>query len=158
MSEQVECNISNGWNCYWSDNESKCSWCTHNQSVARTSKPEAKDHYVTHEEKVSEFYDYLTKGEVPEGVTCKSPKLTQGDAFHIIWFLQEITRCLPDTIEKCEHCGALYDSNCEGQHIDGDWEWKDEDVIWVMPKEYQGCYHDECVPFRECIPKRKLPK
>lgn len=71
---------------------------------------------------VEEFYLFL-QGELPDSISlgsrCK-PKLTAKKAFAIIWYLQEHFPILPDTIEVCWNCGALFDSNNEGLY----WETK----------------------------------
>jgi len=70
---------------------------------------------------IDEFYCYL-QGEKIENVGNDKPfiKLSQKKAFHIIWFLQEHLRILPDNIERCSICGELYDSNSSGLY----WETK----------------------------------
>lgn len=72
---------------------------------------------------VEELYLYLQNKELrPEaGVIGKSGiKLTEKKAFHIIWFLQEHLRVLPDHIERCNTCGSLFDSWESGLY----WETK----------------------------------
>lgn len=65
-------------------------------------------------EEVEKLYRFL-QGEVPEGIYMKQPpKLSERQAFKIIWYLQEVLRILPDTYERCKTCGELYDIDSEG--------------------------------------------
>lgn len=67
-------------------------------------------------EKVSELYEFL-QGNAPDTVTinhAKQPKLSQRQAFAVIWFLQEHMRILPSNIERCISCSTLYDTHTEG--------------------------------------------
>ena len=64
-------------------------------------------------EQVEELYQFL-QGEIPKGIICKSPHLSQRKAFTIIWFLQEHLRIIPDVFERCVRCGELFDSSREG--------------------------------------------
>lgn len=68
-------------------------------------------------EDVDQLYKFL-KGEDDLGFTFKDedylPKLTDEQAFRIIYVLQERFRTIPDTIEKCDCCGGLFDTECEG--------------------------------------------
>jgi hypothetical protein len=66
---------------------------------------------------INEFYQFL-QGELPEGIGMKhhKPRLTQKQAFNIIWFLQEKFPILPDQIEQCDTCGELYESYSQGHH------------------------------------------
>lgn len=60
-------------------------------------------------EQVNELYQYL-QGEVPQQLREKHPpRLSSRMAFKVIYFLQEITGVLPDNIERCKTCGALFD-------------------------------------------------
>ncbi len=43
-------------------------------------------------------------------------KLTPKKAFSIIWYLQEHFSILPDTIERCDVCNNLFDSESQGHH------------------------------------------
>jgi len=73
-------------------------------------------------ELVEEFYEFL-QGKIPESIISTrgySPKMTQKKAFTIIWYLQEHFSILPDSIERCDNCGGLYDANSEGLY----WETK----------------------------------
>lgn len=42
------------------------------------------------------------------------PKLTDEQAFLVIYVLQEVYGMIPDTYEQCCYCGELYDSDEEG--------------------------------------------
>mgnify|MGYP001483819723 CR=1 FL=1 len=43
-----------------------------------------------------------------------SPNLSTDQAWDIIYFLQTSVHILPDTIERCDDCGKLFDSEAEG--------------------------------------------
>lgn len=63
---------------------------------------------------VDEFYKFL-QGEVPQGITMDNPpKLSEKQAFSVIWFLQEAFPVIPDHIERCDVCGYIYDSHSGG--------------------------------------------
>ena len=71
---------------------------------------------------IQEFYEFL-QGNVPKKMSLGGGQkliLSQKKAFCIIWYLQEHFSIFPDTIERCDNCGGLYDSACEGRH----WETK----------------------------------
>jgi len=68
-------------------------------------------------EQANEFFEYL-QGKVPEGfVHVKSPKLSPGRAFDVIYVLQEHLHVLPDHYALCCRCHRLYDTYAEGGMI-----------------------------------------
>lgn len=76
-------------------------------------------------EQTQEFYRFL-QGHPPKGMTVPNkPRLSEREAFSIIWYLQEHLRIIPPNYERCDSCGILYDSNKEGgwvrdkAHCDG---------------------------------------
>jgi len=64
---------------------------------------------------VNTLYEYL-QGTLPKGVECFTPKLSEEDAFSVIWFLQECIGCLPAKYEQCSICKEIYNSEAEGHH------------------------------------------
>ena len=64
-------------------------------------------------EQTEELYRFL-QGELPGGVYCKAPRLSERQAFRVIWFIQERLRIIPDSYERCCHCGTLSDTQCSG--------------------------------------------
>jgi len=62
------------------------------------------------EEKLNELLEYITTGRLPEGVHCKSPKMSPEMAKSVIWFLQEVTRIIPCEYEICARCGEVHNS------------------------------------------------
>ena len=67
-------------------------------------------------EKMEELYNFLMGKKIPAeikiGKHCQ-PKLTPKKAFTVIWFLQEYFAVLPISIELCDNCHDLFDSdNC----------------------------------------------
>ena len=119
---------------------SYCSWCNHNELSKETEN--AQDHHITPLEKVNEFYEFLTDSDTPEGVHAESPKLAYELAFTVIWFLQEITHCLPEHIEQCKECFDLFDSDREGCCLDDQYNLDGK----TLPEKYWGYYCDNCVP------------
>lgn len=74
---------------------------------------------------VEELYAYLQNNELDKdaGIPNKSGiELSPEKAFKVIWFLQEHLRVIPDTIERCECCDELYDTNCSGLHIENPYQ------------------------------------
>lgn len=68
-------------------------------------------------EKIQQFHDFLTGASIPEGVLAKSPKLKPKAAMTVIWFLQEVSRIIPDRFDMCDDCGEMFDSLSEGIHL-----------------------------------------
>jgi hypothetical protein len=62
------------------------------------------------EDKLNELLEYLTTGKLPVGVHCKSPKMSLKKAKSVIWFLQEVTKIIPDEYEICARCGETHNS------------------------------------------------
>ena len=138
----VKCEIDNG-NCY--NQGRKCRFCTHNLNAERQDgEQHIEDCYITPLDKVDELYRYLKGEGLPEGVECPTPKLSPEMAFHVIRFLQEITNCLPDYIERCNGCGELYDSERSGYYLDD--QYADKKTGKTLAKKYWGSWCDGCVP------------
>jgi hypothetical protein len=58
-----------------------------------------------------EFYAFLRDGPPPNGFQIRAkPRLSANAAFSVLYVLQERYRLIPDTIEQCESCKELYDS------------------------------------------------
>ena len=102
-----------------------------------------KDEYISKLDKVDELFKYLTDEKIPDGVKVRSrPKLSTNKAWSLIWFLQEVTLCLPDHIEKCDRCDELFDTDQEGFILDDQYELNGK----TLPKKYWGHFCDGCVP------------
>ena len=87
---------------------------------------------------VDEFYEFL-QGNVPEKMHLgrgHAPKMSQKKAMSIIWYLQEHMPVIPDTIERCDNCGDLFDSNESGLY----WESKGKHFCdgcdYLVPENY----------------------
>ena len=83
-------------------------------------------------EMVTEFYDFL-QGESPEKIIILKghmPKMSKKKAMAIIWYLQEVLPVLPDSIERCDNCGGLFDYNESGIH------WQSKSKFFC-----DGCEH-----------------
>lgn len=124
--------------CYNADS-TNCWYCKHAKEPA---KDELENNYVSNVDRVIELYDYLSEGKVPEGVHVWRPKMSRKHAFSVIWFLQEIIHCLPDSIERCDNCDYLFDTNNSGYYLDDQYELKGK----PLPKKYWGHWCDNCVP------------
>lgn len=131
--------------CYWQcGDESKhndCYFCSQNRNADEGSKGK-KDNYIDVKDKFVELYDFLTGTKWPDGLTSKMPKLSSKRAFGVIYFLQEVTCCLPDYIEQCRGCLELYNSESEGQHLSDDYEVKGK----TLAKKYWGNWCEDCIP------------
>lgn len=71
---------------------------------------------------VEEFYEFL-KGNVPDNIHLPrghKPAMSRKKARSVIWYLQEHFPIIPDTIDFCDYCGNIYDSNSQG----GYWQTK----------------------------------
>ena len=70
-------------------------------------------------EQVEQFMRMLTGEWLPEHWTPDNvPKMTQREAFTVVYYLQEVLRVLPNHHDQCGVCGELYDSECDGFTID----------------------------------------
>jgi len=72
------------------------------------------------EQFITEFYEFL-QGKIPEAITIPESsqvRLTEKQAFIVIWYLQEHLRILPDHIERCDNCGDLYDTHSSGTYCE----------------------------------------
>lgn len=136
---KAECTLQRR-HCYHAITGYRNCWnCSRNKNHNET---ELSDNYISTIDKVAELYEYLSGGEMPDGVKCWQPKMSKTHAFDVIWFLQEITHCLPDHIERCQGCDDLYDTDCEGYYLDDQYELNGKE----LPKKYWGCWCDSCVP------------
>lgn len=100
-------------------------------------------------EKVQVFYEWLQGKDRPDDICFQhSPHLSAGEAFSVIYYLQEELEIVPDSYEKCRECGELYDSYVEGTTINEDSaidsEGNEEDGNFS--KEMYGTYCDSCRP------------
>lgn len=71
-------------------------------------------------DRTEELYDFL-QGKAPEGYKIRHghmPKLTEKQAWTVIWYLGNQYWQVTDFIEKCCVCGSLYDSEREGRCLD----------------------------------------
>lgn len=129
------------YNCYHEDYETfECEDCVYN--IESTAEKKVNK-YISMKDKLNILYRYLKGEELPDGVTCKTPKLDSKAAFSVIWFLQEIMHCLPENIERCDICGDLYDTDSEGYRLDDQWKLDGE----TLPKKYWGSFcSDSCAP------------
>ena len=136
---KVECTVPRRDGCYGVYDNRMCYDCVHN--TASTAKVRA-DNYADTAGKVRVLYEFLQGEGLPKGVECPTPKLSSKMAFNIIWFLQEVMGLLPDTIERCDGCGELYDSDEAGCQLDDQYTLNGR----PLPKKYWGHWCDSCIP------------
>ncbi len=140
---QTECTLRHS-DCYHAARDRECWNCSRNTNH---NKVELSDNYITVVNKVTELYDYLAGSALPKGVECWQPKMSKKHAFDVIWFLQEITHCLPDHIEQCQGCDGLFDTDCEGCHFDDQYDLDGE----TLPEKYWGHWCDNCIPCTDAV-------
>ena len=71
-------------------------------------------------QKTEELFDFL-QGKLPGGYKIPRkdrPKLTPDQAWTVIWYLGNQYWKVTDHIERCEICGALFDTWSEGDCLD----------------------------------------
>lgn len=96
-------------------------------------------------EKTEIIYDFLMTAELPEGFISEVadfPKMTADQAFLVIYILQESCGFIPESIEKCDACDELFDSDSSGFYLDEQYELNGK----TLPKKYYGHWCDNCVP------------
>ncbi len=67
---------------------------------------------------VKEFHSFLMGG-IPNGITLSKehkPNMSAKKAFAIIWYLQEHLAIFPSTIEMCDNCHNLFNSEESGEY------------------------------------------
>lgn len=70
--------------------------------------------------RAQDLFSFLT-GNVPDDITIKKsgvPKLTDDQAWNVIWYLGNQYWQVPDHIERCGVCGDLYNTHSEGECLD----------------------------------------
>lgn len=103
------------------------------------------DEPIMTEEKVQELMDFLTGDSIPDKIVLSDSdrlKLSEKEAFRVIWLLQEHYGIIPDNFEKCDGCDIIFDTHNSGFYLDDDYELDGE----TLPKEYHGHWCDSCVP------------
>ena len=71
-------------------------------------------------ERVEELFAFL-QGTAPDGYRIAPepmPKLTEEQAWMVIWYLGNLYWQVPDHIERCEVCGILFDTHEQGTCLD----------------------------------------
>ena len=129
------------YNCFGEYDTTICYDCKFNE---KPHKGVTSNCFVSYKDKVDELYKFLKGEELPEGIVCDMPKLSAGLAFTVIWFLQEHLHILPDNIEQCDNCKELFDTNGEGQYLDG--QFKNANTGKTLAKKYWGHWCDCCIP------------
>jgi len=137
------------YNCYGEYDRSLCYHCTFNAGDKEFEK--TGNMFKSYKDAMDELFSFLKGEGLPEGMRCKMPKLPPDMAFTVIWFLQEHMSCLSTSIEMCQSCKCLYDSDSEGQHISDEHRLYDDDDNLTdkpVPKKYRGDWCDSCIPVR----------
>lgn len=137
----IECKgtINDGiYNCFGTYNKCLCYHCIYDAKYPELEK--TKSHFISFKDAINELYLFLQGKKLPAGMVCKTPKLSPNIAFNVIWFLQEHLHILPDTIEQCNCCKELFDSDSEG-------EYGGDDFDVDRKKKYHGKHFcDNCIP------------
>ncbi len=128
------------YNCFGDYNDSLCYNCIHNDSDKDVKKTGSM--FKSYTDAIDELFAMLKGEGLPEGVTCKMPKLKPDVAFSVISFLQEVMGCLPSNIEMCQECKDLFDTDSEGCYLDDQYELGGK----TLPRKYWGHWCDACVP------------
>lgn len=128
------------YNCWGVYDHTLCYHCIHNAGDTEFEK--TGNMFKSRKDAIDVLYKYLKGEELPEGVKCQMPKLDDITAFSVVWFLQEIMHCLPDSIEQCDGCKELFDANSEGHSLDDQYKLNGK----TLPKKYWGHWCDGCVP------------
>ena len=85
--------------------------------LAQLHNPERPDDDLA---RIQELFEFL-QGRVPDGYhVSDAPALTPEQAWTVIWYLGNTYERVPDYIERCDICGALYNSEGEGDVLDYD--------------------------------------
>lgn len=74
----------------------------------------------TNLERTKELFAFL-QGAIPEGYKldpAETPNLTPDQAWTVIWYLGNLYWQVTDYIERCDVCGALFDSESGGTCLD----------------------------------------
>ena len=85
---------------------------------------------------ITEFYKWL-QGEKSETLTWGfKPRLADKKAFEIIWYLQEQFSLFPDTIERCDICGDLFDRTNDGIYWESKKKFYCGGCQYLVPENY----------------------
>lgn len=96
-------------------------------------------------EQIQQLFDWLTgAAETPPHTDDEpptehrfyvglSPKMSPGQAESLIWWLQEVLRCVPEHYGRCSWCGNWYDSYASGCYLEAD---NEDDIGWC--REFTG--------------------
>jgi hypothetical protein len=85
-------------------------------------------------EQVQELMDMLTGKSLPENISMPlQPKLHPGEAFSVVYFLQEHMHIIPDKFELCAVCHGIFDTTSEG-YIVGEYD-EFHDGLEVKPQD-----------------------
>ncbi len=110
-------------------------------------------------EQVTELYEAL-QGKLPKGVRMQddhTSRLTEEQAFSVIWLLQEHYGIIPDVYERCAKCGIIYDSWQGGGHVKTD---GNNYCYNCLGAEYQYC--EDCGELydtrKEGVPENVTPR
>jgi hypothetical protein len=94
-------------------------------------------------ERIQEFHDFL-QGEIPNGMYFSDDykvNLTPEQSSAIIWYLQEHFPVFPDSIEMCDDCKRMYDSDSEGCY----YEIEGKHYCGACEDNSEAVYCDECM-------------
>ncbi len=84
------------------------------------------DTTLTDLERTEELFAFL-QGSTPDEYRipdADTPRLTPEQAWTVVLYLGTLRWQVPDHIERCDRCGRLYDTDCEGDYFDGTTPYK----------------------------------
>ncbi len=67
-------------------------------------------------ERTRALFEFL-QGSAPRGYSVpvgEMPRLTSDQAWTVVWYLGNQYWRVPDFIQRCDRCGDLYNSECDG--------------------------------------------
>ena len=92
--------------------------------------------------KMEELWDFLKHRILPEGVGCGIPKLSTQAAMNIVWFLQEVTKVLPDNYDVCDICGDLKKSDYLHYYETNGKNYCESCIGFAPVTECENCGHE----------------
>jgi hypothetical protein len=91
---------------------------------------------------MEKFYDFLRGQDKKNGTYYNiknAPKLSDGKAFSVIWYLQEILPVLGDHIEQCWNCKNLFDTREGGLYWKSKGRHYCDGCEYLVPENYDNC-------------------
>ena len=87
---------------------------------------------------VEELFEFL-QGRLPDGYRIPDdhlPRLSEDQAWTVVWYLGNLYYAIPDHIERCDQCGRIFNTWSEGSFREA--------------PGTQGCENEETDEFGHC--------